>query len=145
MVNKLLKKLLLLAVGALLTVIVAYGSYKIVTTGLTWSVKNMAHDLNTVPLPTSAKETANDQIAVPFPYQEKFSNGDEQWLLDRNTSNHFVLVVLFQGRQVAGFPIDGVGDTKGTGQISMGDKNYSVKTISLNNDKVSGWVTLSQQ
>lgn len=99
----------------------------------------------TVPLPISPKVSTENQITIPFPYGDKFPGGEELWLLDRDTSNHFVLKVMFKDKEVAKFPIDGIGDTQATGHIVLGDKEYAVKTITLNSDQASGWVTLSLQ
>lgn len=101
--------------------------------------------LNNLPLPTSAKEIADSQIAIPFPYKDKFPSRDEEWVLDRDSSNQMVLKVLFRGKEVALLPIDGIGNAQETGQILLGDKEYFVKTITLNSDKSSGWVTIIKQ
>jgi len=97
---------------------------------------------NDPPLPTSAKQVAKNQITIPFPYTDQFPNGIEQWVLDRDTSNHFVLKVLFKSKEVAAFPINATQVNQVTGKITLGGKEYSVTSITLNNDQTSGQITL---
>ena len=106
------------------------------STEISWKEDNIP------PLPISTKQTAENQITIPFPYTDQFPNGIEQWLLDRDTSNHFVLKVLFRSKEVAAFPVNPIGINQVTGKITLGGKEYSVTSITLNNDQTSGQITL---
>ena len=75
---------------------------------------------NVPPLPISAKQTAENQIEIPFPYTDQFPSGKEQWLLDRDTSNHFILKVLFKSKEVATFPVNPIGVGQVTGKNNSG-------------------------
>ena len=80
---------------------------------------------------------------IPFPYTDKFPNGDiEQWVLDRDTTKHFVLKVLYKSKEVATVPVNGVGTNKATGKITLDSKEYSITSITLNSDSQSGNITL---
>jgi hypothetical protein len=93
-------------------------------------------------LPTSAKQTAENQITIPFPYTDQFPSGTEQWVLDRDSLNHFVIKVLYRNKEIATFPLNAIGVNQVTGKITLGANEYSVTSITLNNDQTSGWVTL---
>jgi len=95
-----------------------------------------------LPIPTSAKKNSDGSITIPFPFEEKFSIKNEQWLLDRDTSNNLVLRIIFGGNQIVSFPVNGSGNTPETGIILLGDTQYSIKNITLNNDQASGLVML---
>ena len=108
-----------------------------------------------VPLPSSAKHYSPNetplevnQITIPFPYTDKFSNGEERWFLDRDTSNHLVLRITWKNQDFAFFPISKIGVNPVTGEIALGNKKYSVLSLTLNSDELptgSGWVTLQEQ
>ena len=110
---------------------------------------------NTIPLPISAKHYSPNgvsldanQITIPFPYTDKYSTGEENWFLNRDSSNHLVLNVVWKNRKVAIFPLTGVGVNTVSGEIALGDNNYNVLSITLNSDELptgSGWVTLQKQ
>jgi len=110
---------------------------------------------NTIPLPGSAKHDSPNgnsldanQITIPFPYTDKYSSGEESWFLDRDSSNHLVLDVVWKNRKVATFPLFGIGVNTVNGEIALGDDNYNVLSITLNSDELptgSGWVTLQKQ
>ena len=115
------------------------------------SLSGCASSNNVVPLPTSAKQFAPDgvtlesnQITIPFPYGDKFSNGEEQWLLDRDTSGHLILKVTWRSIEVATFPVDHIGLNQVSGQITLGRKDYNLISITVNNSSIpyDGWVIL---
>ncbi len=98
-------------------------------------------------LPASATQITENQIRkIPFPYTERFANGSEQWVLEKDTSkdttNQFLLKVLLNGREKATFPFKTTGVNQKAGKIRLDGKDYAVISITLNNDQTSGWVTL---
>ncbi|UWG98556.1 hypothetical protein LPY66_07065 [Dehalobacter sp. DCM] len=99
---------------------------------------------NIPPLPISAKQTVEGQIMIPFPYGDKFPSGDERWFLDRDTSNKFVLRVSFRSQDIGKFPVRNTGLNTLKGEITLGGIEYSVVSIYLNNDELSGYMILHQ-
>ena len=97
---------------------------------------------NSHSLPTSAKLTANNQLTIPFPYTDRFPSATEQWILDQDTSNHFVLEVMYKNNEIATFPVNAIGANQVTGKITLGGKEYSVTSITLNSERTSGQIML---
>ncbi len=85
-----------------------------------------------------------NQITIPFPYTDKFSNGTEQWTLEMDTSGNTVLRVRWKSRELAAFPVNNIGINRVTGEITLGEKEYIVISITLNSDNKSGWITLEE-
>jgi hypothetical protein len=109
------------------------------------------HD-DSVPLPGSASRSIPNntplppgQLSIPFPYREKFSSGMEQWVLERDTAGHLVLVVSWITQEIAKFPVDSVGINQVTGVITLGGKDYNVINLTLNSDNESGWITIQEK
>ncbi len=90
-----------------------------------------------LPLPQSAK------IEVPFPYAES-SNG-EQWLLNRDPSNHFVVQVINANKVEATFSVDSTNGNYPKKTITLGGQTYIIQHITVNNGGDSGFVTLSKE
>ncbi|MHB8126947.1 MAG: M56 family metallopeptidase [Desulfitobacteriaceae bacterium] len=80
-------------------------------------------------------------LTISFPVSDQFNNGKEQWILDRNTSDHLVLKAMLDNQEKAAFPIKTTGDNQAAGKITLEGKDYSVVSITLNNDQTSGLVT----
>lgn len=117
----------------------------LLTIAIVSSLAGCAADSGIVPLPASAKPTGASQLTVPFPYGEQHADGTEQWFLDTNTSGHRVLGVTWRGRDVATFPVDGVGANPVTGTVTLGGKDYRVVSVVWNGDDgpyASGYVVL---
>ncbi|WP_434509790.1 hypothetical protein [Desulfitobacterium sp. AusDCA] len=62
--------------------------------------------------------------------------------MEKDSAGHFWLKVLFNGREKAAFPVKATGVNPTTGEITLDGKDYTVISITLNNDQTSGWVTL---
>ncbi|WP_434509999.1 hypothetical protein [Desulfitobacterium sp. AusDCA] len=100
---------------------------------------------NSIPYPSSAKQIENNQIIIPFPYSEQFKYGLEQWLLVKDSTNQFVLKVLFKGKEVTSFPVKNEGENPSDGKIILDNKEFIVINITLHNSLNSGMILLQKK
>jgi len=94
----------------------------------------------------------NNQIAFPFPYTDDFPNGIEQWGLGKDLDGKTVMVGrwtpkdgTYLNRQIASFPIVGIGDYPLTGELTLGGNTYTAISIHVNTTEIltgSGWIVL---
>jgi hypothetical protein len=93
-------------------------------------------------LPSIAKQDSDNTLTIPFPYIE--SQNGQQWLLERDTSNNFVIKVLNHGRELAVFPVKASKPERETETITLGQQKYTITSVFLNSDNYSGHVTLKK-
>jgi hypothetical protein len=93
-----------------------------------------------LPLPSSAKTISAKTIQIPFPFKE--SENGEDWTLSRHASNQNPVVqVSNKGKVVETLPIN----INSNASITLGGKKFTVKSIKVNSDNLSGMVTLVKQ
>jgi acetoacetate decarboxylase len=80
---------------------------------------------------------------VIIPSQYESQNG-QQWLLDRDTSNNYVIKVINHGRELAGFPVKASNPERETETTTLGEQKYTIISVTLNSDNYSGYVTLKK-
>jgi hypothetical protein len=122
-----------------------------------------------IPLPTSASNFINissktgvtqsklpiNQISIPFPYKDVFASGIEQWVLETDATGKIVLAGIWipkvgtnNNKNIAIFPIEGIGDYPLTGELTLGGKTYEALSIHVNNEDIStgsGWFILQEK
>ena len=122
-----------------------------------------------IPLPTSAHNFINvslktgmtqiklpiNQVSIPFPYKDVFASGIEQWVLETDATGKIVLVGLWipkggnnNNKNIAIFPVEGIGDYPLTGELMLGGKTYEALNIHVNTEDIStgsGWFILQEK
>jgi hypothetical protein len=93
-------------------------------------------------LPSSAKQDSDNTLTIPFPYAE--SQNGQQWLLDRDASNNFIIKLINHGKELAGFPEKASKPERETVTITLGEQKYTITSVTLNSDNYSGYVTLKK-